>query len=342
MPKRERKGSEPVRWTSRGGEIPFEGVVKLTRLGGGYLVFTLIVGFAALNTGNNSLYITLSFMFGTLIFSGVASREGLRGVSVELESVGESWAGSPTEGTLRLTNSSRLWSLRDVVILAPELERPAIVPALARRSSVDTEAVFRFRDRGYARIQRLELYTRYPFGLFLKRRVVRTEAEVIVFPRLLGERDLTASVPELGELQTHTRPGDGQEIYALREYVPGDSIRHIHWKKSAATGKTIIKQHAADASAAMHVALDAFVPSSIPPERFEEIVSEAASAVRDAHATGSEVVLHIGDREIRETPETGLRPIFEALALVTPTRDPSDAPDYVEGAIVFSLRYEAA
>lgn len=323
-------------------EIPFKGVVRLTKLGGGYLTFTMIVGFAALNTGNNSLYIALSFMFGALIFSGVASRNGLRSITVELDSLDDSWAGAETEGTLELRNRSRLWSVRDLIILAPELDHPVVVPIVPRRSTIEVAAVFRFHERGYARIRRLELYTRYPFGLFLKRRVVRTEADVIVFPKLLSAGEARPRIPELGDLSSHPLPGEGQEIYALRDYVPGDPVRHIHWKKSAGLGRWIIKQHAADATRSLHLNLDIYLPAGVPRNRFEELVSEAATVVRDAHASGTEVVLHLAEDEIRESAESGLRPIFEALALVEPSSDPDRAPDYVAGAIVFSLRDEAA
>ena len=53
--------------------IEFDGVVRLTQLAVGYLVFTLVVGFSAINTGNNSLYIALAFMLAGLIIYGVAS-----------------------------------------------------------------------------------------------------------------------------------------------------------------------------------------------------------------------------------------------------------------------------
>ena len=323
-------------------EIQFNGVVRLTRIGGGYLAFTLIVGFAALNTGNNSLYIALSFMLGILIFSGVSSKGGLGSIAVEIEALEDAWAGSTTEGSLRVINRSRLWSVRDLIVLAPELERPVVVPMIPRRGDEEVAATFRFNRRGYARINRLELYTAYPFGLFLKKTVVRTEAQLVVFPELLSAREARPDIPEKGDVETFPRRGEGQEIYALRDYVPGDSLRHIHWKKSAGRGKWIVKQHAADASASLHLILDLYLPAGVPESRFEEIVSEAATLVRDAHAGGTEVTLHLGAGEIQETPDSGLRPIFEALALVEPSRDIVTVPDYVAGAVVFSLRNEAA
>lgn len=323
-------------------EIPFDGVVRLTRMGGGYLSFTLIVGFAALNTGNNSLYIALSFMLGMLLFSGVASKGGLQALSVQLESLEDSWAGSSTEGSVRAVSRSRFWSVRDLIILAPELERPVVIPVVPKRGSAEAPAEFRFAKRGHAQIRRLELYTSYPFGLFLKKRIVRTETDVIVYPELLSARETRPEIPELGDIVTHPRRGEGQDIYALRDYVPGDSVRDIHWKKSAGLGKWIIKQHASDASAALHLTLDTYLPPGVPLSRFEEIVSEAATLVRDASASGADVTLHLPEATIQETPESGLRPIFEALALVDPTKDFTHAPDYVAGAVVFSLRDEAA
>ena len=55
----------PQSWT-------FDGVVRLTRIGSTYVIFTIVIGFAALNTGNNALYMVLALMFSVLILSGVA------------------------------------------------------------------------------------------------------------------------------------------------------------------------------------------------------------------------------------------------------------------------------
>ena len=44
---------------TRASDFPFNGVVRLTRIGTTYVLFTIVIGFAALNTGNNALYIAL-------------------------------------------------------------------------------------------------------------------------------------------------------------------------------------------------------------------------------------------------------------------------------------------
>src|SRR5689334_11119629 len=126
----------------------FDGVVRLTRIGSSYLVFTLVIGFAALNTGNNALYIGLTFMLGCLLLSGVASKGGLKHLDVEIRGLEEAWAGRSANATLRVTNRSPIWNIRDVIITSDELAAPVLVPMIERRSSVDVNAAFLFQRRG--------------------------------------------------------------------------------------------------------------------------------------------------------------------------------------------------
>src|ERR1044071_5460757 len=97
------------RMTAAAETWTFDGVVRLTRIGTSYLVFTLVIGFAAINTGNNALYIGLTFMLGCLLLSGVASKGGLKHLDVELRGLDEAWAGRDAEAILRVTNRSRIW-----------------------------------------------------------------------------------------------------------------------------------------------------------------------------------------------------------------------------------------
>src|SRR5437016_10396104 len=94
----------------------FSGVVRLTGIGTGFVLTTLFIGFAAINTGNNSLYIGLAFMLACLLISGIASRGGLKHIRIELDGIDEAWAGRPARGTLRVENRSPIWNVRDVIV----------------------------------------------------------------------------------------------------------------------------------------------------------------------------------------------------------------------------------
>ena len=155
----------------------FDGVVRLTSIGTSFVIFTIVIGFAAINTGNNSLYIGLAFMLACLLLSGVASKGGLKHLSVELGGIDEAWAGRAAEGRVRIVNRSPIWNVRDVIITSDELAAPLFVPIILRRSDVRITAPFLFQKRGIVQLKTLDLYTRYPFGFFLKKRRLRISGE---------------------------------------------------------------------------------------------------------------------------------------------------------------------
>src|ERR1700690_4439118 len=57
----------------------------VTRAGMIYMVITVVIGIAAINTGNNLLYVVVSSLLAAIIVSGIASAVVLR--SLELEGV---------------------------------------------------------------------------------------------------------------------------------------------------------------------------------------------------------------------------------------------------------------
>lgn len=316
----------------------FEGVVRLTQLAVGYLIFTLVVGFSAINTGNNSLYIALSFMLAGLVISGVASKGGLKHITLEIGGIEEAWAGETAYGFVRATNRSRIWHVRDVVLYADGLEAPIFFPVLHRGETVQMEARLAFSRRGRVRLESARLYTRYPFGLFQKRRRVALKGEVIVFPRLFPRSAAMQTIEILrGEKARADRLGPGSEVRAFRDYVRGDSLRQVHWKKTASTGRWVIKETELEANQSVEIAVDPVVPKGATPEEFEEMISEAATLVRDAIDAQLEVVLHTPGGSVRGGGDGARRPMFEVLALLEPSGE-----GWVEWTdphtVVFSLR----
>lgn len=322
----------------RNPRLEFDGVVRLTRIGTGYLIFTLVIGFAAINTGNNSLYIGLAFMLGGLIVSGVASKGGLSRIEVEFVSIDEAWAGRSAHGILSATNSSRIWNVRDVLLISDELEEPLLFPLIQRGATIQREARFLFRRRGRLQFKTASLYTRYPFGIFLKKRKVSFVGQAIVYPGLL-EPPLELRTADIlaGEKGRTERLGPGSEIHAFREYIRGDSLKQVHWKKSASVGRWIIKQTETESAQTIEVAVDTVLPPGATEDEFERMISEAATYLHHAISNRLEVVLHTPGGTIRGGGDAARRPIFEALALLEPAgegwgrwTDPQ--------TVVFSLR----
>lgn len=301
----------------------FNGVVRLTRIGTTYIFSTIVIAIAALNTGNNSLYIGVAFMLGSLLLSGMASKSGLKHLQVEVYGIDEAWAGRPADGMLRVHNCSRIWSVRDVVLTSDALAEPVLLPSLPRRSVRELPAAFLFQHRGLVHLRTVDSYTRYPFGFFLKKRRLRVESDVVVFPRILPEEVARERFrPSTGEQSTANRPGPGSEIHGFREYVRGDSLRHVYWKKSASLGRWIIKQTEVEASRSVHVVVDPYKSYQVTDEAFEQMVSEAATFIHYAVSRELDVLLSLPRATLRASEAQSAAPLFRALALLEPVYEP--------------------
>ena len=183
-------------------------------------------------------------------------------------------------------------------------------------------ASFLFLRRGIVELKWLDFYTRYPFGFFLKKRRIRMQGEVVVFPRILGEEAARERFrPVHGDESTINRPGAGSEVHSFREYVRGDSLRHVYWKKSASLGRWIMKQTEAEAAKAVHVVVDPYRRRGTADDEFEEMISEAATFLDDALKSGLEIAFSIPHVTLRSDRD-GAVMMFRALALLAATRSP--------------------
>ena len=320
----------------------FEGVVRFTKVGTTYLVTTIILAIAAVNTGNNALYLGVSLMLGSLLLSGMASKGGLKHLRVEIAGMDDVWAGRPAPGLLRVRNDSRLWNVRDVILTSDALAEPVVIPVLPRKQAVEVRASFLFLKRGLAHVNVIDSYTRYPFGFFLKKRRVKISSDVVVYPRILGEDSTHDRFrPLTGDQNVANRPGMGSEIHSFREYVRGDSLRHLHWKKSASLGRWIMKQTDADAARSVHVVIDPYKPPTASEESFEEMVSEAATFVWNAVQQNFDVTVVMPRATVRAREHEPASGLFRALALLEPSHEPVHQV-LDRNSVLFSVNRRAA
>jgi uncharacterized protein (DUF58 family) len=315
----------------------FDGVVRFTKSGTTYLLAAIVLAIAAVNTGNNALYIGVALMLGSLLLSGVASKGGLKRLHAEIGGMEDVWAGRTAYGTLRVRNDSRLWNVRDVVLTSQAFADPVLIPLLPRRSTIEVEATFLFDKRGLAHVNVIDSYTRYPFGFFLKKRRLRVSSEVLVYPHILsGDAALDQFEALHGEENVANRPGPGSEIHSFREYTRGDSLRHVHWKKSASLGRWIMKQTDAEASTSVHVVVDPYKAKEVSEDEFEGMVSTAATFVYQAVQRGFDVTLSLPRTTVRAREHEPASPLFRALALMEASHEP--VHQLVErNTVVFSI-----
>jgi uncharacterized protein (DUF58 family) len=81
---------------------------EVTKAGVVYVLVTLVIGIAALNTGNNLLYIVVAAMLAAILVSGAVSALVLRGLELDVRLPEHVFAGRPVVGRISLRNARRV------------------------------------------------------------------------------------------------------------------------------------------------------------------------------------------------------------------------------------------
>ncbi len=170
-----------------------------------------------------------------------------------------------------------------------------------------------------------------PFGLFFEERAVEGDSTLWVLPR---KEDLRKAallsrlpLPLLGEHQVN-RPGDGFDFFALREYVPGDTMRQVNWKASARSGKMMVNQMERTTAAEIAIFVDGRAIIEVGPEDSSPrlgIARATATIVDFAYVKkdNARVIIYNDHvREIEPMPAERMIPyILETMAELSPRGD---------------------
>jgi uncharacterized protein (DUF58 family) len=98
---------------------------EVTRVGIGYVIVVLVIGIAALNTGNNLLYIVVAAMLAAILISGFASAAVLRDLEVEVLIPEHVFARQTTTGRVVMRNPRRWLPSFSVSLVAQGKKKPA-------------------------------------------------------------------------------------------------------------------------------------------------------------------------------------------------------------------------
>ena len=107
---------------------------EVTKEGTLYLLLALIIGIAALNTGNNLLFIVVSAMLAAVVVSGVASAIVLLGLELDVTVPDHLFAGSAAFARLILRNTNRFVPAFSVNVVPPKHKKPRKHVSLQRSS----------------------------------------------------------------------------------------------------------------------------------------------------------------------------------------------------------------
>ena len=278
---------------------------RLTREGGIYIAAVFIVALAALNTGNNLLFMVLACLLAGILISGVISQIVLRDVELRLQLPRTHLRRPPVLALAELVNHKPLlpsFSLRLVGAAAKSLRgkfpkrktgrgpssganlsdeilpAPVYFPYLPRRQSVQQSVELMFPRRGVYRQDSLGLQTGFPFGFLEKTRHVDSPLQVLVYPSVDPAEDFHEVLPRMtGEFESFLR-GRGNDLYSIRDYQTTDTSRHVDWKASAKAAVLQVRECAREDERQVLLVLDPVFSQASP-----EALSSGAGAQHAAN-----------------------------------------------------------
>ncbi len=273
--------------------IAYQVDYRLTRDGIIYLAAVGILVLAAINTGNNLLFLILACLLAGILISGILSRVVLTGIEMKFDLPEHIFAEQPVLAEVELRNEKRAWPSFSLRVIggtykspAEILTRPVFFPYVPRMSAARQKVELRFPRRGAYQQDSFGIRTRFPFGFFEKTRQVDSNLEIVVYPRVEPTEQFYEVLPLLtGEMASYFR-GRGHELHSLRDYVPTDSARFVDWKVSAKSGRLVVREFAREDERRVMLVLDPFLglpradlgqlAEAEHAERFERAVSLAA------------------------------------------------------------------
>lgn len=298
--------------------------MRFTRGGVAFTLGTMAVGFAALNTGNNLLYLLLGSMLGFIIVSGWLSEPAIRGLRIERRHPRAVTVGRDFRITYEVTNLKKRLPSLAVELVEAGLPERAFLAHVGPAGQTTTRSVNSFVRRGIYPLGTLTLSTGFPFGMFTKERDLEIPGEVIVWPRTdRPVRDPASGVGRVPHFDVSARgvAGTRGEYRSLRGYRVGDDPRDIHWKSSARLREPVIREYERDGAETRWICLDV---KGEPGDAAEVAIEVAASLAARAVAQQRPFALAAGTELIE--PGEGPGQLERALDLLAHVDFEPDAP----------------
>ncbi|MBB5958609.1 uncharacterized protein (DUF58 family) [Saccharothrix tamanrassetensis] len=157
---------------------------------------------------------------------------------------------------------------------------------------------------------------RDPLGLFRRVQPQGGTDVLWVHPRVHHAQQIpVGTVPDYEGRAEASKAGT-MSFTSLRDYVPGDDPRRIHWRSTARVGRFVVRDSVDTMEPTVTVVLDTRV-SVLEPPAFEHAVEVAASIAQAAVETGRPVGVHV----VGEDPASDAISVLDRLAAAESTSD---------------------
>lgn len=267
------------------------------------------------------------------LLDGRASRLP-EGLDVEREFGGRFHIGAETEVRVRVTNNTpRALRLRikdeyppEMLLLSPREAEFEVEPFESKSLAYSLKPV----RRGRFEFGRVAVRSMSRLRLVWRESRVGSTAVVKVYPNVRRAREAELKALGARSLVAAQRRaawrGEGRDFESLREYVPGDELRHVSWSATARRGRLTTRQYQIERDQTVIVALDAgrLMTARIEQEtKFDTAIHATLALMSAARRAGDHAGLVVFGRRVKAFVPASkgreqLDAVLEALYSVEP------------------------
>jgi uncharacterized protein (DUF58 family) len=207
-------------------------------------------------------------------------------------------AGGDTVASLHLENTSSGRTLPlHLAVPVGDAMASFEIPSIAGAGTVDEVFTIGTERRSVIPVGPVTAERGDPFGLMRRTVLVGEAVDLFVHPRTVDILGFTAGwLRDLDGQETRDRSPSDLAFHALREYVPGDDRRHIHWPSSARQpdGTLMVREFVDTRRSNLALVLPTSPTHYADPDEFELAVSAIASLGLAGIRAEQELVLLTG------------------------------------------------
>jgi len=193
------------------------------------------------------------------------------------------------------------------------------VPALAGDATHEQLFSIPARRRSVLTIGPVRSVKADPLGLMQRVKRWSDPVELFIHPRVVAlAATSTGFLRDVDGITTQNLSSSDVAFHALREYVPGDDRRNIHWRTTARMGKLMVRQFEETQRSHLLLILSTRAADYSDPEDFETAVSSVASLAGQALREQRAVTLYIQGGIVKYPSAAGL---FDELSRLELSRE---------------------
>lgn len=305
--------------------------MRLRKRAIGLLIGAGVLFFLGTNVQAGWLFVLAAMLLGVVIAGLVLPARATRGVQVQRRAPERVHQGE--EALVDVVVRGGRHTRRGLVLGDGLLEPVDLwVGSVRPGERVEITTLRVARRRGDRSEPTVSVRSSAPFGVAERRRSTAVEGgRTLVLPAVeaLGPLPFVRPAPTT-ETAMHTAPrrGAGPEYLGIREYRPGDSMRHVHWASTARTGAMMVREFEQEQTRRLAIVIDASSDATASPGQLtplDRVCSAAASIALAASAAGHGARLLSGVAELGSVDVLGGAggdELMDHLALLTPVSVP--------------------